>query len=506
MFGLVGYVALLAVSACFLVRVGKVWDDVRSLLPLIVLMCLAISVCFDDALATSPNSGVWYYVAGFLFTAVVSEGVLFGMPLRLPAVFRVPYYLIVALFFFYPVLLSPLIPHPDDPRLHWGLFAFSSAAGLAFLTLLPAARRGPRAIAENAAPWPWPWYPWVLFGVLALGVLGRACYLCISLHFVVGNDSIFAAYFWVPFLLALNVLLLELLASVRRPVVLPCLIALPVALLAMSVTYPGKAPVYLDFANTLTSTIGATPLFCTVVAIAGFYGYCILRRVPHAVDILSGGLILFCFVGRSTYGPTTVIEPIGLPFAFIALIQIVAASCHRNALRGLLATGCVLIAAAIQFRDSLVTAGGGLVAFHLLLAVILVAGVLLRGRLGRSFQYTGAALLAAVGTAAVFLPATTLGSRFSPQFGALLPVYPYSVAALAVSYGYLVSNFWCYGSAVLVLGSKASGLAWGLYLVLKRTIDGLDYLVFGFLFFLVAIVISLSKAGLLRNPWRRTLE
>ena len=216
MFGLVGYVALLAGSACFLVRVGKVWDDVRSLLILIVLMCLAISVCFDDALASNPSSGIWYYVAGFLFTAVVSESVLFGMPLRLPAVFRIPYYLIVALFFFYPVLLSPLIPHPDDPRLHWGLFAFSSAAGLAFLTLLPAARRGPHAIAENAAPWPWPWYPWILFGVLALGVLGRAYYLCISLHFVVGDDSIFETYFWVPFLLVLNVLLLELLASVRR--------------------------------------------------------------------------------------------------------------------------------------------------------------------------------------------------------------------------------------------------------------------------------------------------
>ena len=179
---------------------------------------------------------------------------------------------------------------------------------------------------------------------------------------------------------------------------------------------------------------------------------------------------------------------------------------HRNALRGLLATGCLLAAAAIQFRGSLATADGGLVAFHVLLAIILVAGVLLRGRLGRCLQYAGAGLLAAAGMAAVFLPTTTLGVRFSPQLEALLPAYPYGVAALAISYGYLVSNFWCYGSAVLVLGSRASGLAWGSYLALKRMIDGLDYLVFGFLFFLVAIVISLSKAGLLRNPWRRTLE
>ena len=71
----------------------------------------------------------------------VSEGVLRGIRLRLPAYFRVPYYLILALFFLYPLALSPLVHTPEREELLWGLAGFSTVAGLVFLTLLPAARQ-----------------------------------------------------------------------------------------------------------------------------------------------------------------------------------------------------------------------------------------------------------------------------------------------------------------------------------------------------------------------------
>ena len=506
MIGLVGYVVLLAVSACFLVRVGKVWDDVRSLLILVVLMCLAISVCFDDALANNPSIGARYYYAGFLFTVLVSESLLFGMPLRLPAAFRIPYYLILALFFFYPVLLSPLVGSPDDPRLHWGMFGFSSAAGLAFLTLLPAARLGRHAVDRSGSPWPWPWYPWVLFGTLALGVLGRAYYLCISMHFVRGEDSIFGPYFWIPFLLVLNVLLLEILLSDRRSPAIPCLVAIPIALLAITVTGPSKLPVHLEFVDRFVSTLGATPLYCTAVAIAMFYGYCILRRIDHAADSLSVWLLLFCVLGRHTIDPATMAEPASFPFLLIALIQIVSAVRRRNALRGLLAAGSLLIGAAISFHESLLTLHGGFALFHLLLGIVLLAGAVIRDSLGRFVQCAGAVLLAAAGTTAVLLPAGALGLRVSEWIDTVLPIYPYVAAAVALSYGYLVSNGWYYGSTALILGSRVSDAGWQSYTVLRRTIVGLDYLVFGFLFFLVAMLISLSKAGLLRATRRPTVE
>lgn len=71
---------------------------------------------------------------------------------------------------------------------------------------------------------------------------------------------------------------------------------------------------------------------------------------------------------------------------------------------------------------------------------------------------------------------------------------------------YIVSNGWYYGSTALILGSRMSDAGWQSYTVLRRTIVGLDYLVFGLLFFLVAMLISLSKAGLLRGPHQPTAE
>src|SRR5206468_824540 len=147
---------LLAVTACLLVRFGNVWDDVRTVLLLVVLMFLATSVTFDEVLVLSPGKGFVCYLGGLLFAVAVSEGVLRGIRLALPAWFRVPYYLILALFFLYPLALSPLVEAPHNEALMWGLFGFSPVAGLVFLTLLPAIRRGREYVRSNGSPWRWP--------------------------------------------------------------------------------------------------------------------------------------------------------------------------------------------------------------------------------------------------------------------------------------------------------------------------------------------------------------
>ena len=61
--GMAGYTLLLAVTACLLVRFVGVWDDVRTVLLLVVLMFLATSVTFDEVLARSPARGVACYLA-----------------------------------------------------------------------------------------------------------------------------------------------------------------------------------------------------------------------------------------------------------------------------------------------------------------------------------------------------------------------------------------------------------------------------------------------------------
>ena len=126
MAGLAGYTLLLAVTACLLVRFGNVWDDVRTVLLLVVLMFLATSVTFDMILAFRDNEGMTFYLAGLVFAIGVSEALLHGIRLRLPALFRIPYYLILALFFLYPLALNPFLRQPDSDVMRWGLFGFSS--------------------------------------------------------------------------------------------------------------------------------------------------------------------------------------------------------------------------------------------------------------------------------------------------------------------------------------------------------------------------------------------
>src|SRR5262245_53575988 len=122
MLGLAGYTLLLATTACLLIRYGKVWDDVRSILLLVVMMFLSMSVTFDDTLARNPAVGTAYYLGGLLFAVAVTEGVLRGIRLSLPPWFRLSYYLILGLFFLYPVALSPLLRDPEGAGLQWALF------------------------------------------------------------------------------------------------------------------------------------------------------------------------------------------------------------------------------------------------------------------------------------------------------------------------------------------------------------------------------------------------
>jgi hypothetical protein len=112
--GLATYPLLLATTACFLIRVGKLWDDLRSLLLLIVILFLATAMSFDDTMAADPRRGSLGYIGGFAFAVVVSEAVLHTIQLRLSGWYRAAYYAILALVFLYPNALAPVLSEPDQ--------------------------------------------------------------------------------------------------------------------------------------------------------------------------------------------------------------------------------------------------------------------------------------------------------------------------------------------------------------------------------------------------------
>src|SRR5215211_4636391 len=256
---LAAYTLLLGVTAFLVIRLGKVWDDARSLLLLIVLMFLGISVTFDGILAATPELASRYYLLGWIFSAATSESLLRSLRLRLGALFRLPFHLLLALFFFYPLLLAPRLGTPFDPILMWELFGFSSVAGLIFLALLPAVRRGPAYVENNGSPWPWPWFPWVLFGMLGFCVSLRAYYLCLSLHFVGASSSIFAPYFLVPLGLAAIVLMFEAGFASGSSRVVGWALQAPLALVVLAVIGRPHDVMYRTFLAQFQQTLGAGP-------------------------------------------------------------------------------------------------------------------------------------------------------------------------------------------------------------------------------------------------------
>jgi hypothetical protein len=95
-----GYTLLFALTGFVVIRFGKVWDDARSILLMILLMFVQMSLIFDDTLVLKPFEGRRLLANCWVFSAVLSELMLWGLRIRLPWLFRLPFHGLVALLFF----------------------------------------------------------------------------------------------------------------------------------------------------------------------------------------------------------------------------------------------------------------------------------------------------------------------------------------------------------------------------------------------------------------------
>ena len=496
--GMAGYTLLLAAMACVLVRLGNVWEDVRTVLLLVVLMFLATSVTFDDVLASDPAIGAACYVAGLLFAIGVSEGLLRGMRFRLPAGFRLPYYLVLALFFLYPVGLIPLLHRPRSPELQWALFGFAPLAGLVSLTLLPAVRRGAGYVAKNGTPWRWPLYPWTLFVVLGLGVCARSYYLCWSMQYLDVPDcdlTIFGPYFLVPFLLAADLLLLEIGLVTRSRGVQRVALALPVGLLALAMVGHRPEAVYQRFLAMVPSGLGGTPLFLTLVAVAAFYAVAAWRRVPLALDAMTAALAALAVVGPRTLDLNGLIAPDPWPLLAVAAVQLGPGIRRRDP--GRCAVGACALVAAVAVGPWGASEGlyRGFLAYHVALGAALLIGAAFDDAFARRLRGAGVVLLL-VGCLKYTPTGEGTAAGFAPD---LAPQYPLGAAAVALTYGILLRSRAYRATAAAALGYWLLVTGGHAYAALRRSVVGLDQIAGGLASFLLAALISLTKAGALQR-------
>lgn len=508
MIGLASYTLLLALTSFLLVRFGNVWDDIRTVLLLVVLMFLATSVTFDELLIIRPARGAVCFVVGFLFTAAVSEAILRGTRLVLRAWFRGPYYLILALFFMYPLALSPLAEYPPSDAMLWGLFGFSAAAGLVFLTLLPAIRRGPSYVSNNGSPWPWPMYPWSLFVFLAVAVPGRAFLLCWSMHPVRQNEAaglIFGPYFVVTFGLAIAVLLLEIGIVSKLRGVMWAALGLPLILFVVSaVGHRVSDPVYLRFLDLFREWVGASPPYATLLASVGFYLYAALRRTPRAVEALSAALALLAIVNPDEVAPIRLLTPDAAPLLAIAALQLSLGSWRRESWHCLIGAAALALAVSVTLDPHLGTSPlRGPLNFHLALATMLLVGAFFDDAFAHWLRLVGGLLVLLGCLAALFAI-----ERYAGMVPAWwLWAYPLGMAGVLAGYGWLLRYWPVLPLAGLIIPLWLLRALWEGYRLLRKFIPGLDYMAVGLALLAVAILVSLGKSmARRRSPSREAAK
>lgn len=294
--GLMSYVLLLAGTGWLIIRLGSVWNDARTVLLIVVLLFVAISVSCDLSLANFDTGSArdWrlaFENAGgsYLFALAVSEGLLFGLGIRLRFWYRLSYHLFLALFFLYPLAMLPLLVDAWNKLLPWALFGFSLAASVAVLMLWPAVRRGAAYVERNGTPWRWPLFPWSLFVILAVASGLRHYYLCLSFHTVPGLVSLFRPYFLVPPLLAVNLLLIEAAFGSRRRSTRIAALAMPPLLVFLAAWHPAVTFWQREFLAQFSSLLPGEPAFVTLCAAIVLYAVATVRGLSGALDCLAVG-------------------------------------------------------------------------------------------------------------------------------------------------------------------------------------------------------------------------
>jgi hypothetical protein len=329
---LAGYTLVLATIGVWIVRRGKVWEDARSILLLLLLLFLAVSISADDLFvkAETSRTATTLLLCGFLFSASVSEAVLWGAGVRLGLRYRIPYHLMLALFYVAPWFYSPGL-HPQlEDSLDWLLLLFPVVAAILLLSLLPAVRGGPRYVAANGTPWPWPWFPGTAFGVIAAAVGLRSYALTMTFGLngpiwkrlpdgrAIVFDTIWGPYFLVPLVAAILILLFEVgLVAGNRRIVHRVMRAAPLLLL-LSLPW-GEGTVFAGFLQTVVATAGS-PLWLTTWILIAFYGWAWFRSVPEAGRSVLAAVAILTIVGSRTTGFNTFVAPQPWPLLIIGAV------------------------------------------------------------------------------------------------------------------------------------------------------------------------------------------
>ncbi len=501
---LAAYTLLLAGVGVCIVRLGRVWDDARSILLLLLLLFLAVSISADDLFvkATSPGQGIALLVCGFLFAVAVSAGVFWGLRIRIGWRYAVPFVLYLALFFAMPWWCSPELNPLPTRLMNWSVFFFPQLAAILNLTLLPAVKRGAKGVANNGTPWPWPLFPWAAFGVIAVAVAIRSFALAmtfgqtgpiwsnIETHSGIVFDTIWGPYFLVPFGLSLLVLLFEGFLSAGNRVLARRVLLFSPGLLLLALSWNG-GPAFESFlTQRVLATIGA-PLWWTVLLLLSFFGWGIFRKVDGASLGCVSMIVLLTFIGADTLSLRAIHAAQPAPL-FVAGTLLAITAARRKSSVGSSGAAAILIYATWLVLPLTPLAGFRMMTcYHLLLASCVALGLTFRDKFSTLLRLIGA----------VWLPLTSL-LMMTGHLAEAVPIawklfYVAGVTAICFACAMSCHSKWyLYAStgttAVLGYGLMMLGFRGAVSLIGRAAMTGLSWSIAAML---IGFLISAHKAN-----------
>ena len=497
-----GYILLVAVVGFLVVRWGKVWDDARSIFFILLLLFVELSLTFDPVLFDRPGTGITLLLIGLGLSIGVSEGLLLGLKIRLPVLFRVPYYLMLALLFLYPPAIVAVYRSGTEMAV-WRILMFSPLSAGVLLTLLPAVRRGPRYVGENGTPWIWPWFPWSLFAFLGMCLCVRTYALSLSFDSVLSQspveamrlESAFAPYVLVPILLAAGVLILEAgvvsrLPKVQRLGLLVPFAGLLLALPGLAVSAPAR-----EFLARFTAAMGS-PLWLTVLATAAFYSYAWSRHVRFAFEGLAASVVLAAIVDPQTISISTLSLQTA-PLWIVSISLFVAGVRYWRSWELFLSATIAVVALRTGLLAEFPPPLREGLSAHLLGLVVFGLGAVFHDRFAIWLRASVAPLVVIAAVMAVAGPPEWLAA-FPAWF---LTAYLAALLGAALLFAYGLHDPWSFAAGIAVGLIAAGRWLQELTRELQREFgwEGAWSFVLGLVFLCIAVAISGAKAGLSRK-------
>ena len=510
MTSLAGITVLMAVTAILIVRFGKVWEDARSLLLIVLLMLLAISVSFDELITllsdgdSARGSLYQMFAVGVLFALGLAEFLIRGLPIRLIAGYRLPLYGFLALFFLWPALLLREMTHFDVQTTRWLIAAFPLMAGILTMTLIPAIRRGATAVADNGTPWNWPLFPWTPFVFIALAVCFRSYSLTMSFDTPLGSqyfwDTTFGLYQLVPFLLAIYAVLLEIglvekLPRLQRGIMLT-------APLLIVPAYPwlvpwSRLPAYVTFTNSVVSDF-ASPVFITIIGLALLYGRAWRKGVQFGQAGFYGMVFLAGSIGPRAFGSRIWDLQTNLsywPLLVLGVVQLIIAFHRRQSASAFIAMILLVCAVNFSVRDfSELNAWRTMITLHLAFAATLIIGLSFRDDFAEVLRELGPPFLS-------FTMICGIVSLIGRDNGWLAVVYATSFTILAFTLSRLLQDIGYLTVAIIHCGlGGIAGIGVGFFAFLRVHLpSGTKPVILAVVSFATAVLISMLKSGLARR-------